>query len=80
MTIKHYFSKACSIELEDLVVVTGGIASGVIRTRVPVYSTSGAGEKLPDMNTARYNHACGHYMKDDKVVTIWRYLTTSIYL
>ena len=38
-------------------------------SRVQVYSTAGAGERLPDINTARMNHACGHYIKDDKVVT-----------
>ena len=39
-------------------------------SRVQVYSTAGAGERLPDINTPRMYHACGHYIRDDKVVTI----------
>ena len=51
--------------------VTGGQATGrVAVSRVQVYTTAGAGERLPDINTARMLHACGHYIKDDKVVTI----------
>ena len=42
-------------------VVTGG-------SRVQVYSTAGEEERLPDINTPRRQHACGHYIKDDKVV------------
>ena len=54
--------------------VTGGAESSggvwVAVSRVQVYSTARAGERLPDINTARMDHACGHYIKDDKVVTI----------
>ena len=69
--MKHYFSAACSIELEDMVVVTGGQQlNGATMSTAQVYTTSGKGEKLPDFNTPRMLHACGHYLKDDKVVTI----------
>ena len=58
----------------ETVVVTGGaMLSGAVWvaiSRVQVYSMAGAGERLPDLNTARMYHACGHYIKDDKVVTI----------
>ena len=54
--------------------VTGGVEwNGTVwlaRSEVQVYSMAGAGERLPDLNTARMYHACGHYIKDDKVVTI----------
>ena len=54
--------------------VTGGVVwngtHGVGVSRVQVYTTAGAGERLPDINTARMLHACGHYIRDDKVVTI----------
>ena len=54
--------------------VTGGAMYNGIQwvavSRVQVYSMDGAGERLPDINTARMYHACGHYMKDDTVVTI----------
>ena len=53
-------------------VVTGGtLSNGVVwrpGARVQVYSLDGAQERLPDMNTARDEHACGHYVKDDKMV------------
>ena len=53
-------------------VVTGGLVwSGtgwVPGSRVQVYNTGGEVDQLPDLNTARYYHACGHYIKDDKVV------------
>ena len=52
--------------------VTGGTLNtgGAWRpgARVQVYSLDGAREQLPDMNTARDAHACGHYVKDDKMV------------
>ena len=78
---KHYFSKACSIDLGDRVMVTGGQQSYYGRPevlpRVLVYNTDGKVEKLHgfsttdlSLNTARMFHACGHYFKDDKVVTI----------
>ena len=60
----------------DTVVVTGGgydVWNGTHQlpgSRVQVYTTAGAGERLPDLNTPRMFHACGHYIKDDKVVTI----------
>ena len=56
--------------------VTGGAESNVqstqweARSRVQAYTMAGAGERLPDINTPRMYHACGHYIRDDKVVTI----------
>ena len=59
--------------------VTGGVVwNGTLWvpvSRVQVYTTAGEGERLPDINTPRMQHACGHYIRDDKVVTILRYLT-----
>ena len=67
-----YFSRACAIGLRDTVVVTGGTlaTSGMWRpgAKVQVYSLDGAQERLPDMNNARDDHACGHYVKDDRMV------------
>ena len=61
---------ACSIELGDTVVVTGGLVAGALGSRVQEYDTVGARDQLPDINTARHSHACGHYIKDDKVVIL----------
>ena len=52
-------------------VVTGGEVGSAVGSRVQVYSTAGVGERLPNINTARHFHACGHYIKDDKVVTYY---------
>ena len=65
-----YFREACSIELEDKVVVTGGFPG---RTNVQVYDLSGPVETLPDMKTPRYSHACGYMVNsDDQLVSIYR--------
>ena len=71
-----YFSRACTIELGDTVVMTGGMVGNgteavyIPGSRVQVYNIDGDGERLPDINTARLSHACGHYIKDDKVVIL----------
>ena len=58
--IQHIFcSLACSIELEDMVVVTGGCCA---ITRVMAYNNDGPMYRLPDMPTAREKHACSHYV------------------
>ena len=66
--------------MRDIVVVTGGrdIELNEVLSRVVVYNTDGEVAKLHGMsttaislNTARMWHACGHYFKDDKVVTTY---------
>ena len=45
--------------------VTGGSAGSLVQ----VYTTAGALETLPDLLTARYHHACAHYVdSEDRVV------------
>ena len=61
----------------ETVVVTGGAVVewhtvGIAISRVQLYNSTGAVEWLPHINTPRMYHACGHYFKDDKVVTIFR--------
>ena len=61
-----YFSMACSIELDDKVIVTGGYYTP---TRVDVYNIEGWNMELPQLITGRYNHGCGHFINsDDKMV------------
>ena len=56
-------SRACAIEFQDRVVVTGW--------RVQVYTLSGPQEQLPDLQTPRMLHACAHYLdSQDRVVSI----------
>ena len=52
-------SRACAIEMQDTVVVTGG--SGPSAT-VQVYNISGPQEQLPDLRTARSGHGCAHFL------------------
>ena len=64
-------------------VVTGGSQSYFggrpeVLPRVVVYNTDGKVDTLHgfsttdlSLNTARMHHACGHYFKDNKVVTIF---------
>ena len=71
-----------------MVVVTGGrdIELNEVLSRVVVYNTDGEVAKLHGfstddislyLNTARMLHACGHYFKEDKVVTTYIYLDMS---
>ena len=56
---------ACSIELEDLVILTGGIDV----TKVTVYNSEGFLMDLPNLNHGRTSHGCGHFVNtDNKVV------------
>ena len=65
------FSLACAIELENTVVVTGGSNYPNHVATVQVYNISGPQEQLPDLLTARYDHACAHYRdSQDRVVSI----------
>ena len=59
-------SNACSIELDDQVIVTGGVLG---MTRVDVYTMQGWSRRLADLNIGRYKHGCGQYTNDeDKMV------------
>ena len=49
----------CSIELEQSVVITGGIDSPKL---VQVYDTTGWLMDLPSLLQGRHNHGCGHYV------------------
>ena len=76
-----YFSYACSIELNDKVIVTGGINN---LTRIDVYNIDGWIMELPNLITGRFNHECGHYVNtDNKMVnclTIIIIINTNIYV
>ena len=65
---------ACAIELEDIVVVTGGASGAGSKANVQVYTISGPQEPLPDLLTARYDHACAHFMDSEN-----RVVSTSIH-
>ena len=66
-TIDRPHTKACGIGLMETVVVTGG-GRLFSESTVVVYNTSGFVEQLPDMNTPRRDHACGHYVDSNNQV------------
>ena len=57
-----YFREACSIQLDDKFIVTGGQYN---MTTVSVYDIGGWVEDLPDLNDGRCNHGCGHYVDNN---------------
>ena len=64
-----YLSLACTIKLQEEVIITGGGTGSQTSNRVEVYNTDGWVREMPKLNTARSYHACGHYTNaDDKIV------------
>ena len=63
---KCNYRRACSIQLEDTVIVTGGYPA---ITRVQEYNLQGSVARLPDLNTGRRHHACGHYTHNGQMVS-----------
>ena len=58
-----YFRNACSIQFDEKVIVTGGYY--YTGTTVSVYDIGGWVEDLPDLNTGRNDHGCGHYVDNN---------------
>ena len=63
------FRMACAIQLENSVIITGGGFWGQ-QKRVQEYNLAGSVARLPDLNTGRGNHACGHYVNDGEIVRL----------
>ena len=57
---------ACSIQLEASVINTGGQFSP---SRVQEYNLQGSVARLPDLNTGRGEHACGHFVRSGQLVS-----------
>ena len=59
---------ACGFESSDKFIITGGwISSGhesAVKTVIS-YSRTGDAEGLPELNVARWEHACGSYETDE---------------
>ena len=56
------FSSACSIEMPEMFILTGGLDT--LKT-VSRYSTTGWMEDLPELNEGRWQHGCGFFYNDD---------------
>ena len=57
-----YFRYACSIELPDMFILTGGEHS---MKKVSQYSISGWMDDLPELNEGRRDHGCGFFFNDN---------------
>jgi len=62
--MKYSTMNACSIELEDRVIVTGGYYT---RNTVSIYYDDGWHQDLADLNTGRYWHSCSHYISGNEL-------------
>ena len=56
---------ACSIQMEDTVIITGGDFK---KNQVTVYNTEGWVADWPELNTGRWDHGCGHFVNTDNQV------------
>jgi len=64
--LKYDTDRACSIELPEMFILTGGsFRPFEAETKVSKYTKSGWTEDLPDLNEARKNHGCGFFYNDD---------------
>ena len=67
--------------MTDSVIITGGTTVGynygwpsnysASHSRVQEYNLQGSVARLPDLNTARQQHACGHYVHNGQIVSIY---------
>ena len=55
--------------MTDSVIITGGYSYPTPLKRVQEYNLQGSVAKLPDLNTGRRQHACGHYVHNGQVVS-----------
>ena len=72
-SLRNTVSNACSIELGDTVIITGGRWNP---NAVHAYNIEGFVEILPDLVQGRKKHGCGHYINNDNVMV---YLVTGGY-
>ena len=57
--------------MTDTVILTGGYTGSTspALNRVQEYNLQGSVARLPDLNTGRYYHACGHYVHNGQIVS-----------
>merc|ERR1711973_662937 len=60
--LKYRADSACSIELPEMFILTGGFDT---MTTVSRYTTDGWMEDLPELNVGRRGHGCGYFYNDD---------------
>lgn len=66
-SMEHKIQDACGIPVEDTFILTGGYHT---RTTVTMYNISGNFWELPKLNTGRWNHGCGYYVREEEVILV----------
>ena len=69
LSLHYIYRDACAIEMTDTVILTGGYSYTSPLSRVQEYNLQGSVARLPDLNTARYSHACGYYVHQGQMVS-----------
>ena len=64
---EKFLSRSCGISLVDHVLITGGYVLNVQR-KVSKYTRDGWEEDLPELNSGRYDHGCGHFKNDENIL------------
>jgi len=64
--LKYDIQNACSIELSDRMIITGGILT---QNRATEYNSLGFAQDLPSFNDGRWFHACGFFVNGDQEIT-----------
>ena len=64
------YRNACSIQLEEVVIVTGG---DVTPTQATAYNSDGFLADLPTFNVPRRGHGCGHFINTDNQAVLLYY-------
>ena len=64
------YRNACTIQLEEVVIVTGG---DVTPTQATAYNSDGFLADLPTFNVPRRAHGCGHFINTDNKAVLYYY-------
>ena len=73
---QYCYSNACSIDLGQSVVITGGYKNG---RKVTEYNEDGKTRELPELIRSRDQHGCASYMDEDDNIVSRQHLTAASY-
>jgi len=66
-SMEHQVQDACGVSVEDTYILTGGYHS---RQHVTMYNLTGNFWELPQLNTGRWNHGCGSYIRGEQMILV----------
>ena len=70
--LQYCYRRACSINLGQSVVITGGWYNGGVKT-VTQYSENGDANELPELITERGGHGCSSYTDSNNNMVMTQY-------